>query len=111
MKKRQIESILRRIYEDITETEISCLIKIYSSGEATTQGLAKLLKKDISHIARCLKNLYSRGLITREAKCCTHGKKGRYWVYKTIGKSKFKKLLRERTNKIYRDVLKNIRKL
>ena len=111
MKKRQIESVLRRIYEDVTETEISCLIKIYSSGEATTQGLAKLLKRDVSHIARCLKNLYSRGLITREAKCCTHGKRGRYWVYKPLPKSRFKKVLRGKTNKLCREILKNIRKI
>lgn len=110
MKKRYLESVLKRIY-DVTDTEIACIVKIYSSGEATSHSLAKLLKKDISHISRCLKNLFSLGLIIREPKCCSHGKKGRYWVYKPLPKSKFKKVLRERTNKIHKEILKSIRKL
>ena len=102
--------MLKRIYE-ITDTEIACIFKIYSSGEATISSLAKSLKKDFSHISRCLKKLFSLGLITRESKCCSHGKKGRYWVYKPLPKSKFKKVLRKRTNKIHKGILKSIRRL
>lgn len=45
MKRKQLEDVLKRIYE-ITDTEIACIFKIYSSGEATISSLAKSLKKD-----------------------------------------------------------------
>lgn len=110
MKRKYLEEVMKRIFNS-TDTEIACLLKIYSNGEATSFSLAKLLKKDVSHISRCLKKLLDNGLVIREAKCCSHGKKGRYWIYKPLPKSKFKKNLRERTNELHKEILKKIRKL
>ena len=64
MKKRYLESVLKRIY-DVTDTEIACIVKIYSSGEATSHSLAKLLKKEyekdgVSCIVKNLEDISER---------------------------------------------------
>ncbi len=104
------EKILKLLF-NLSATEICCLKKIYSKKQLTLKELSLALKKDTSHISRCAKKLFSYGLVEREAKCCAQGKKGRYWVYKSLKKSELKKLLRRRAQEIYREAIKNIRKM
>jgi len=110
MKKRSISKLLEDLF-DLRETEINCFLRVYNSREATLQKLSKYLRKDVTHISRCLKKLLDLGLILREPRCCGRGKRGRYWVYKSLSKTKFKKLLRERAKEIYAKQLKTIRKI
>ncbi len=110
MKTSNIKNLFKELY-GLNDTEIKCFLKCYKEREVSIQKIAKYVKKDITYVSRCLKKLMNLGLLSRESRCCTRGKRGRYWIYYPISKSKIKRILREHAKKLYTKHLKMIRRI
>ncbi len=106
-KIRSIESIaefLKKFY-GLRPAEIECFVLLLTYGkEIKVDDVAEKTGKTKITVNRILLELYERGLVEREAKCCTGGKRGRYFVYRTpsprVLKEKFLCDLKEKTESL-----------
>ena len=112
--KESFENFLKAasLLYQLNQTEISCfseILKRTSKGKETTRNeLTKKLKKDASTVTRALKKLEAIGIIFKEKRCCTHGKRGRYFVYFSMSMEELAKKLRADAEIKYRAVMKLI---
>ncbi|NMC77047.1 MAG: hypothetical protein GYA60_07135 [Candidatus Methanofastidiosa archaeon] len=98
----EINKILRCTF-DITDLEVNILLMLPPQGMRVKE-IYQILKKDRTTIQKSLKNLLGKGLIFRESKCCVKGKRGRYFVYKSLEREEIRKKLLINIEKWYEDL-------
>ncbi len=96
-----IAEFLKKFY-GLGPAEIECFLLLLTYGnELKADDIAEKAGKTKITVNRILLELYERGLVEREARCCTGGKRGRYFVYRTssprVLKEKFLGDLKEKT--------------
>ncbi len=106
-----ISRILVSLYL-MNPTEAKCFILILRNTEmkkeTSRKELARLLNKDETTVTRALRKLESLGLIFKEKRCCTEGKKGRYFVYFSIDLNDLKQRLKRDAKLKYSTILKYV---
>jgi len=73
--------------------------------------IQNILKKDRTTIQKSLKILVEKGLIFRESKCCVKGKRGRYFVYKSLEREEIRKKVLVSIDKWYGDLQESVKSL
>ncbi len=108
---KQLDKLMKAaslLYE-LNQTEISCLTLILGqkspAEELTRDKLSRMLGRDDTTITRALKKLEAMGLIFKEKKCCTHGKRGRYFVYFSLKPRELKEKIKEDAERKYRAII------
>ncbi len=99
-----LSEFLERFY-NLNHTEITCLLELMKQDKGMcVDELSSIVGKDKTTVSRILAELYEDGFVKREARCCTGGKKGRFYVYQAINiddlKKKFAEDLKERTERL-----------
>lgn len=105
----EIKKILRCAF-DLTDLEVSITLMLPSEGMRVKE-IQNVLKKDRTTIQKSLKVLIDKELIFRESKCCVKGKRGRYFVYKSLEREKIRKKVLTSIDKWYGDLQESVKSL
>jgi len=95
----EIKKILRCAF-DLTDLEVSITLMLPPEGMRVKE-IQNVLKKDRTTIQKSLKILVDKELIFRESKCCVQGKRGRYFVYKSLDRQEIRKRVLTNIDKWY----------
>jgi len=95
----EIKKILRCAF-DLTDLEVSITLMLPPEGMRVKE-IQNILKKDRTTIQKSLKILVDKELIFRESKCCVQGKRGRYFVYKSLDRQEIRKRVLTNIDKWY----------
>lgn len=85
----ETKKILRCAF-DLTDLEVSITLMLPPEGMRVKE-IQNILKKDRTTIQKSLKILVDKGLIFRESKCCVQGKRGRYFIYRSLEREEIRK--------------------
>lgn len=95
----EIKKILRCAF-DLTDLEVSITLMLPPEGMRVKE-IQNILKKDRTTIQKSLKILVDKELIFRESKCCVQGKRGRYFVYRSLDRQEIRKRVLTNIDKWY----------
>lgn len=95
----EIKKILRCAF-DLTDLEVSITLMLPPEGMRVKE-IQNVLKKDRTTIQKSLKILVDKELIFRESKCCVQGKRGRYFVYRSLDRQEIRKRVLTNIDKWY----------
>ena len=105
----EIKKILRCAF-DLTDLEVSITLMLPTEGMRVKE-IQNILKKDRTTIQKSLKILVEKGLIFRESKCCVKGKRGRYFVYKSLDREEIRKKVLANIDRWYRDLQESVKSI
>ena len=105
----EIRKILRCTFE-LTDLEVSITLMLPTEGMRVKE-IQKILKKDRTTIQKSLKVLIDKELIFRESKCCVQGKRGRYFVYKSLEREEIRKRVLDSINKWYNGLQESVKSI
>jgi len=105
----EIKKILRCAF-DLTDLEVNITLMLPTEGMRVKE-IQNILKKDRTTIQKSLKILVEKGLIFRESKCCVKGKRGRYFVYKSLEREEIRKKVLVSIDKWYVDLQESVKSL
>ncbi len=105
----EIKKILRCAF-DLTDLEVNIILMLPPEGMRVKE-IQNILKKDRTTIQKSLKILVDKGLIFRESKCCVKGKRGRYFVYRSLEREEIKIKVLESIDKWYEGLKESVKYL
>ncbi|MBP7820282.1 MAG: hypothetical protein KA027_02765 [Candidatus Methanofastidiosum sp.] len=103
----EIKKILRCAF-DLTDLEVSITLMLPPEGMRVKE-IQNILKKDRTTIQKSLKILVDKELIFRESKCCVQGKRGRYFVYKSLDRQEIRKRVLTNIDKWYEGLQESVK--
>ncbi len=103
----EIKKILRCAF-DLTDLEVSITLMLPPEGMRVKE-IQNVLKKDRTTIQKSLKILVDKELIFRESKCCVQGKRGRYFVYKSLDRQEIRKRVLTNIDKWYEGLQESVK--
>ncbi len=106
---KELKKILKCAF-DITDLEVEIILSLPEEG-MKVKDIQNLLKKDRTTIQKSLKNLLEKELIFRESKCCVQGKRGRYFIYKSLPREELKKRVLSNIEEWYQELQDSIKSL
>ncbi len=98
----EVRELLSLFYR-LSVADIDVFFAVCPLRAVRIEEISDKMGKDKSTVQRCINRLYSAGLITRESRCCTEGKKGRYFVYSIVSKDVLRDMLSLVLNKWYKN--------
>lgn len=90
-----LRELLKTLY-NLSHSEVDLFYYICNSKKKRVKEIAQDFNKDRSTIQRLLKTLYAANLVERKSETYPGNKKGRYYVYSIVDRSKLKKELKDR---------------
>lgn len=106
---KEIKKILRCSF-DLTGLEVDVTLMLPPGGMRVKE-IQQILKKDRTTIQKSLKILVDKGLIFRESKCCVQGKRGRYFVYKSLEREEIRKKVLANIDRWYESLQESVKSL
>jgi len=103
----EIKKILRCAF-DLTDLEVSITLMLPPEGMRVKE-IQNVLKKDRTTIQKSLKILVDKELIFRESKCCVQGKRGRYFVYRSLDRQEIRKRVLTNIDKWYEGLQESVK--
>lgn len=103
----EIKKILRCAF-DLTDLEVSITLMLPPEGMRVKE-IQNVLKKDRTTIQKSLKSLVDKELIFRESKCCVQGKRGRYFVYRSLDRQEIRKRVLTNIDKWYEGLQESVK--
>jgi len=103
----EIKKILRCAF-DLTDLEVSITLMLPPEGMRVKE-IQNILKKDRTTIQKSLKILVDKELIFRESKCCVQGKRGRYFVYRSLDRQEIRKRVLTNIDKWYEGLQESVK--
>lgn len=103
----EIKKILRCAF-DLTDLEVSITLMLPPEGMRVKE-IQNILKKDRTTIQKSLKILVDKELIFRESKCCVQGKRGRYFVYRSLDRQEIRKRVLTNIDRWYEGLQESVK--
>ncbi len=105
----ELKKILKCVF-DLTDLEANIILMLPLEGMRVRE-IQDILAKDRTTIQKSLKNLVKKELVFRESKCCVQGKRGRYFVYKSLERDLIRKRILTNIDIWYADLKESVKSL
>ena len=105
----ELKKLLKCVF-DLTDLEVNIILMLPLEGMRVKE-IQNILMQDRTTIQKSLKILVEKELVFRESKCCVQGKRGRYFVYKSLEREQIRKKVLTSINLWYEDLKESVKSL